>query len=432
MAEIKGFSAIRYNTDKVSLEKVSAPPYDVISDKERERFYALDEHNVVRLILDRINDDDTENNNRYTRAASRIKEWLNEGVLKQDDKDYLYLLVQKYKNKYGEEKSTVGFISAVKLHPWSDGVILPHERTLRGPKVDRMELFRATKTNLSPIYLMYEDENDSCEKMLLDAISKREKAFEYTDNYGVVNALYLVDGEDKDALEKAVSSKTLYIADGHHRYETMLAYRDERRTCDSSYSDDKPYNFAMAYLTASAEKRLTVYPTHRLLFGFDEHIIDSLVEKASSLFNTETLSVDSDEEKEKALNLLRGKEKAFGYYTKKGFTILSLKNNDISSLLPGVNKAVASLDVTILHTVILENIMGLTKEAQSTQTNLHYTRDDDEAFEALNNGYQGAFFMNATPLKAVLDVSKEGEVMPQKSTYFFPKLPSAIVFRSME
>lgn len=439
MAEFRPFNGLRYDAEKNDLAKVTAPPYDVISDDERDDFLKLDENNVVKLILGKMYDSDDENNNRYTRAKDVLNEWTDKGVLIKDEKKYYYLLKQEYENKYGEKKATYGIITEVKLHPWSEGVILPHERTLSKPKADRLNLVKETKANLSPIYLLYEDDKKELEGFLKEFADKNAPFGDFNDSYGVRNILWQISEDEGQKIADFFKERTMYIADGHHRYETMVAYRDIRRG-ETGVSEGADFDYAMMYTTVCSEDNLTVYPTHRLLFDLNDEQIQSLPEKLKEDFNVEEIAIDGDKLKGRDELLKRMNDDydnhSFGLLIKgdNKYYRFTLKDKGLlQTRMPDDTEEVRNLDVSILHTIVIERILGLDKEKQAAQTNIKYTRDDDYAVTALDSGdFQATFFVNPTALKSIIRISDESSIMPQKSTYFYPKLPSGLVFRVME
>lgn len=438
MAEIRAFKGLRYNSEVVSYEKVTAPPYDVIDEDERNALLSQDPHNVVRLILGDQSEGDTEENSRYTRARDTLAAWCADGSLRHDEAPAYYILRQRYTNKYGEKKETIGVVAALRLSPFGEGVVLPHERTLSKPKADRLELIKKTATNLSQVYLMYRDDDDAVYAALTAFADANAPVATFTDKTNVENIVWVMPEAEGAKMKACIDAKTLYIADGHHRYETMIAYRDYRREVDGMDAD-ADYEFGMVYLTACSERYQSVYPTHRLIFDIPQDIIGALPKALETHFTVEAIPVGDDIKKardllfrfmheRKALHtfgLFRKGDNVFYQFTLKGEAVLKEKMKDEEAI-------VRELDVPILHTLVLEELLSLDKERQAAQTNLTYTRDDDFAIDAVVDGdYQAVFLLNATPLTSVLDVSDAKAIMPQKSTYFFPKLPSGVVFRTM-
>lgn len=428
---IKPFKGICYNTKKVSLEKVTAPPYDIIDQKDQNTFYEKDEHNVIRLILGKINETDTDENNRYTRAGDYLDKWIGEDTLSEDKEAFYYILKQDYKIG-GVSRSSYGVIAAIRVHPWTDKIILPHEKTLSKPKADRLNLFKATSANLSPVYMLYEDDNKTADRFLSLYSETHEASGSFTDTAGVVNTFWKMSEADGRVFADYINKRNLFIADGHHRYETALNYKEYRKSLDENNNEEKPYNFVMTYLTGAIEDRLTIFPTHRMIFNFGKDKIKNSFTEIKKYFDvTDVFSLD--EMKTKLKNNFS--KHAYGFYMKgETFKVMTLKECvSLKEAMPNEKtEATRELDVRILHSLVFENILSATPEMQADASVIRYTRDDNEACERVDSGeFEAAVFLNPTPLSSIIKVSLAGDVMPQKSTFFFPKLPSGIVMRKM-
>lgn len=421
MAEIHPFTGLRYDEKRFPLDLVTAPPYDIISPEARDEFERTHENNVVKLILGKEKSGDTDADNKYTRARGYLDAWMRDKVLIRDDVPQYYILSQEYTSKNGSRRRTLGIIAELTLSPFGGGIVLPHEKTLSKPKEDRLKLFSATGANLSQVFMLYRD--DGAVRMFLEAAASRPPLASFTDTAGVRNSLWAVPaGADDIAL--AFRDKKLYIADGHHRYETAVHYRDMMR---EKHGAGGAYDRVMIYMTA-ADDALSIYPTHRMISGIPAHAVSALPKAVSPLFTVTPLARDIPH-----ADALAKETHAFVYVTRDGSYKIALKPNvDLAAEISGASPEVRSLDVTVLHRLILEPVFGITAEHLSAQTNLTYTRDDAEALASVASGKaQAAFMLNATPLASVLAVADEGSFMPQKSTYFFPKLPSGLVFRLM-
>ena len=429
MNVINPFKSLRYNTDKVSLDMVAAPPYDIIDSQEQKSLYEKHENNIIRLILGDMHDDDTENNNRYTRAKEYLDSWSKEQILIEDDKPYFYILRQDYQID-DIKKSTYGIIAAVRLHKWEEGIILPHEKTLNKPKEDRLKLFKATSANLSPVYMLYEDDDRMADRFIELYTESNATLLSFIDTAGVVNSVWAMALDECIEFSTHINKKTLFIADGHHRYETSLAYKEYRESIDGK-DDNAPYNFIMAYITGAIEDKITIVPTHRLLFNIGIDKIKPLVHSLEKYFDIKNIA--SYEEASTLMDKNFDKHSFTIYIKGQSFIFITLKENiDTCDLLNEKTKSLANLDVKILHSLILENMLGITVEEQASGTSISYMRDGKESIDKVNSGeYKAAILLNKTPLKSIIDISNDREVMPQKSTYFFPKLPSGIVMRKM-
>ncbi|MEK6794836.1 MAG: DUF1015 domain-containing protein [Spirochaetota bacterium] len=423
MAEIHPFTGVRYDEKRFPLDQVTAPPYDVISPSERDAFEVKHPNNVVRLILGKEAPGDTERENKYTRARGSLDAWMREKVLVRDAVPSYYILSQEYTSKDGRRRRTLGIIAELTLSPFGHGVVLPHEKTLSKPKEDRLKLFTATGANLSQVFMLYRD--DGAVRIYLEAAVSRPPLASFTDTAGVVNQLWAVPAESADAVSSAFRDKKLYIADGHHRYETAVQYRDAQRAL---HGPNGAYDRVMIYMTEADDTALSIYPTHRMVSGIPAHAVSALPKAVGPLFTVTPLARDASH-----TSALGQERHSFVYVTREGAFRLTLKPNvDLGSEISGASPEVRSLDVTVLHRLILEPVFGINAERLSEQTNITYTRDDDEALSAVASGsVQAAFMLPATPLASVLAVADEGSFMPQKSTYFFPKLPSGLVFRLM-
>ena len=425
MPEIAPFRGYRYNPETVDLHAVVAPPYDVISPELQARLYEKSPYNVVRLILGR-------EENRYASAAEAFQQWQKEGVLRRDAKPALYLLHQLFDGPEGSTVKRKGFVAVCRLEEFDKQIVLPHEKTLSEPREDRLKLFTATNSNFSQIFCLYSDPEKYIDRSL-NGSAKSNPEIDVTFE-GVQNKLWPVTEESVIGdVRKVLSSKQVLIADGHHRYETALAFRDQVRSANPAHTGNEPYNFVMMFFTNVDDEGLAIYPTHRLvhsLTGFDAgrflkkageyFIIREFDDPASLLSALESSSVPSF-----------GLQLAGERVTR----LLSLKpvrpaGEILQDTLP---PEVRELDVTLLHFAILRDMLGISMEAQEAKRNLEYVRDFSEALNAVKSGKaQLAFLMNATKIQQVRSVARAGHTMPQKSTYFHPKLLSGLVLNRLD
>ena len=425
MAEIKPFRALKYQPSKSGpLEEVTCDPYDVVSEDKRKFYLDRNPYNLIRLELPK-------EDAPYQTAAALLKEWISSGILKKDPMDAIYIYEEEF--SVGKSvKKVKGIICRVRLEEFSKGIIIPHEETLGKAKEDRFCLMKETACNFSPIYSLYSDPAHIT-RTQLDALSDQQPDIEMTDDALVTHRLWTIT--DKPVINKLCQqfrNRKLYIADGHHRYETALRYRDDNRTNGTS-----PLNGAdesiMMMLVDMENEGLVVFPTHRLIHGLKEFNASDVLSKCIPYFTLTDQKGASSIEPTLASYYEKG-EKAFAFYQGDGnWTLMVQKDkNTLKKLFPEKSDAVCTLDVTILHTLILNRIFGIDEENMKNQTNLHYTRSFQEAISSVDSGEsQCAFLLNPTKVSEILDVAATGEKMPQKSTYFYPKLLTGLVINDL-
>jgi len=436
MAEIAPLTPLRYDLSKLpaGLASVVAPPYDVIDAREREELARRDPHNVVRLILPE-GDGDT----KYARAAELLSAWRREGVLARDDQPAFYRYDQTF-TAPGDATRTFtrrGFLALVRLVPFSERVVLPHERTLSGPKEDRLRLFRATRTNLSPGFQLYSDP----EQRLAPALETGEVLAEFATADGVRHALAKVSDRDAvQAITSHVARSTLLIADGHHRYETALTYMREVDAAGGSAHPRGAHRYFMTFLANGDDPNLVVFPTHRHvhdLAASAPFTWSSLREKTRGTFVVEDLPGDADPAAYlERLAAAGASGPAFVAVTAKAAALVTLaKGADLAAhpTLAGVHAELRTTDVALLHSGVLEHALGITREAQAAKTNLWYPQDARASIAEIRQGRGDVLFlMNATPVRDVRRVAEAGEVMPQKSTFFYPKVMTGLAIHTLE
>jgi uncharacterized protein (DUF1015 family) len=418
MAELRPFNALRFTEDAGELARLVCPPYDIISEDERKKYLAENRRNIIRLELPKEGDDP------YQTAGEALRQWIADNMLAKDDAPGLYIYEELFRSN-DKDYSVKGIIGRVRLEEWEKGVVLPHEETLSKAKTDRLNLMRATEMNFSSIYSLYFDkENDIYGKIAVE--SSREPDLEFTTPKfdGITHRVWFVTNPAAiEAIAARFADKKLYIADGHHRYETAINYRNELREQGVITDGEHPANFIMMTLTHMEHPGLVVYPTHRIVRGLEDFNAERLLARCEEYFDIEDLADES-----KAADHLRDAaakgKKAVAFCGKYISRMLILKDAAImDKLLPGTSAAYRGLDVNILHVLILEQILGIDKENMKNQKNLIYTRDPAEALEAVNSGEANcAFLINPTRVDEIADVAGAGEKMPQKSTYFYPKL----------
>ena len=424
MAEIRPFRAVKYNLGSVDIKKVVAPPYDVISEKQQEELYKISEQNIVRLILGKENSDDNENINKYTRAAEFFAKWQNEDVLVKEDKEAVYIYMQDFEFD-GKKYTRTGFLCLLKQEPLFGGTIYPHERTLSKPKADRLNLTRACKTNFSPIFGLYEGDGN-VNAVIKETVSKNADIDFYDENNERHRLWILKDEAKLEKIVSALKDKKIFIADGHHRYETAMNYAKEMKEKGA----EENFNFVLTFLCDMEDKGLAIFPTHRVVkdssINLDKFMKD--LEQYFAIQKSGKGSIKSDLENE-----FNKKNIAFGIYNGSDYFVLVLKNKDgLENLIKG-SKYYRELDVAVLESLIFEKILNFSKEDIAQQNYLKYIKDFGETIESVDSkNFNLAFIMNPTRIEQIKNVSLAGEVMPQKSTYFYPKLLTGLVINKFE
>lgn len=431
MTTIIPFRGLRYNQEKINdVSKVVTPPYDIIDEAAQARYYADNPVNVIRLELGLIFPEDTPANNRYTRAAQYLHKWMEDQTLKAEDKPSLYLYQQDFEIK-GEKLTRTGLLCGLKVESYAKGNILPHEETLSKPKADRLSLMRTTHSNFSSIFGLYSDEKMAIEDALRADIKDRAPDISMADEAGELHQIWVISDEKAVAkVVKAMSDKKIYIADGHHRYETALAYSEEM-----TEQGNPGYDYVMATLVNLYDEGLVVLPTHRVagnLKGFD---FNSFMEKLKVLFTVEPAGSREDLpvliDKMASLN----SQHAFGMYYDHKLYLLTIKDfNDAAAQLPNDKSgAWKALDVALLDNLILDGLLSIGEQERRNQDNLAYSRDEGWVVDKIDGKeYQIGFFLNPTKVQEIVDVATAKDKMPQKSTYFYPKLITGLVINNMD
>ncbi|HLK37127.1 MAG TPA: DUF1015 domain-containing protein [Polyangiaceae bacterium] len=438
MADIAPLTPLRYDSSRLpgGLASVVAPPYDVISPQERTALAARDPHNVVRLILP-----EGEGDAKYPAAAELLEGWRREGVLIRDSQAAFYRYDQTFAPPGGDPSRPLtrrGFLGLVRLVDFSEKVVLPHERTLSGPKEDRLKLFRATRANLSPGFMLYRDPRGE----LGAALGSAETMAEFATPDGVRHTLSKVAARDAvRSIIEGVSRSSLLIADGHHRYETALRYgREVDAAHPGAWSADArlEHRYFMTFLANGDDPHLVVFPTHRHIHSLASFSFDGLLRDAGAFFDVVELVRGADADV--VLSRLRtAGERAPSVAAAAAdgrVAVLALRAGAPLDAHPTLGKKPAVLrrtDVTVLHCAILEHLLHITPEAQAAKTNLWYPQDAGAALGELRAGKgQALFLMNATPVAQVRDVAEAGEVMPQKSTFFYPKVLTGLAIHTLD
>ncbi|HEX9344907.1 MAG TPA: DUF1015 domain-containing protein [Candidatus Acidoferrum sp.] len=446
MAQVYPFRAFRYDPARAPFDRVLTQPYDKISPAMQGKYYAADPHNLIVVEKGRAYPGDTPQNNVYTRAAAAIEDWIRRNVVVQDPAPSFYAYTQEYTVPGTEERrARRGFIGAGKLEEYSAGVVFRHEHTLSGPKADRLELLRHTKTHTGQLFMLYSDAQRRIDAILADAEAAAPAA-ELRDEYGVVHRLWVIaDPQRVAAIQKAMEDQKLVIADGHHRYETALNYRNECRTRAGKIDPDAPYERAMMTFINTRSEGLTILPTHRVAANVHDFSWSGVRRHLEPWFAAEEFpfsgSGERSEVKKKFLAKLTGarEKRAIGVYPapgaqKRAFYVVTLREGvNLAQLLPNVSPLQRELDVVLLHEGILEPALGITPQAVTAEANLTYEREAAAALDAVDSGRaQISFLLNPCDVEQVMRIATAGEVMPQKSTDFFPKLMSGITMYRVE
>jgi uncharacterized protein (DUF1015 family) len=428
MARIRPFRAILYDRRAVGdLSKVVAPPYDVISEDMQEEYYRLHGKNVIRLILGKTRAEDTDSDNRYTRAKEFFEEWMAEGVLKQDEEPSIYIYEQKYSFR-GKLKTQLGFIALMKIEDPHESRVLPHEYTLARPKRDRMELLKATRTNMSPIFSLFEDRDSA----VMSVVAEHTKGEPIVDieHEGVTHRMWrLSDRAAINRISAILEEKPVFIADGHHRYEVALNYRDRARRKTKPGTPEGPDDYLPVYFSNLDAGALTVLSTHRAIRSVKRLDPDRILSSLERYF-----SIEKHHGREGMLGCMEkapAGEYVFGMYHKsRGFFTLTLKDKDIldGDMAGGRCYPWKCLDVTVLHKLIFDRLLKI-KERVEKRDNIVYTREVDYALYLVDKeGYDVAFFLNPPKVEQIRDVASSRDRMPKKTTYFYPKPLSGLVF----
>jgi uncharacterized protein (DUF1015 family) len=447
MAEVYPFRAFRYNPERAPFDRVLTQPYDKISPAMQEKYYAADPHNLISVEKGRAYPGDTPQNNVYTRAEAAIEDWIRSNIIVQDPAPSFYAYTQEYTVPGTEERRTRrGFIGAGKLEEYSAGVVFRHEHTLSGPKADRLELLRHTKMHTGQLFMLYSDPQRRIDGILAEAESSAAPATEMRDEYGVVHRLWVIaDPQRVTAIQKAMEDQKLVIADGHHRYETALNYRKERPTHAGKIDPDAPSERAMMSFFNTRSEGLTILPGHRVAAHIHDFSWSGVRRHLEPWFAAEAFPFSSEEKKAEAQKRFLGKlagarqKRAIGAYPaaepqKRAFYVLTLREGvNLALLLPNVSPLQRELDVVLLHEGILEPALGITPQAVTAEANLTYEREASAALDAVDSGRaQISFLLNPCDVEQVMKIATSCEVMPQKSTDFYPKLMSGIAMYRVE
>lgn len=433
MVRIAPFRGVFYNQKKIrDLAKVFAPPYDVISKAEQEKLYKKSPYNFVRLDLSQEPDS-------YGAVAQTLNEWQTQGVLERDEAPAIYFLTQRFTLNSGEQKLRRGFFGLTELQDFSSGDIRPHEKTLDAPKEDRLKLMLACNAQLSPIFALYSHPKQSINQMLAVAVEGVTPFMEVEQDNGEACCLWrITDPALIQKLQQEMKNQPLLIADGHHRYEATLNYRDQMRRARGQSNGREAFNYIMTYFANMNDDNVVILPTHRLVRGYTHKPFLQLEEALQNYFYVEQhpKTPEGRDSFLKAFKTAAKKHCVIGASFKRDprYLILRLKNKRIMQrLAKDLSAPLRELDVNTLHLLILEHILGMPPEQQISGDNIRYIQDEEAALQALEKeDFQAAFILNATKAEEILAIVSSGGKMPQKSTYFYPKLPSGLIVNKID
>jgi uncharacterized protein (DUF1015 family) len=441
MPEVLPFRGLRYAASRsATLSRLIAPPYDAVSPALRDDLAARSPQNVIHITLGKDLPGDGASENRYLRAARNFVAWLEDGTLRQDAEPSIYALEQSFTGPDGHLRVRRGVTVACRLHAYAEGLVLPHEKTLSLPRLDRLELLKNVQANLSSVFAVYEDERGEGVRAVDDAIAAAGEAVAEADSDdGTHHRLWRVtDRAAIAAVHRVAAERTVIIADGHHRYESALAFRDLVEAERPGLPANAGHRFVNVTLCSMADPGLFIYPTHWLLSGVAGLDLARLLEGLARFFKVETLREDLRRPAGRAWAAAKlaehaGRSTTFVMVSAedgKG-RILTLRDDaDMAGVPLPVDVTLRDLDVTALHAIVFQHLVGLSPGSQEQGGNLRYEIDVGEVVNrTLSGEYQLGFLVNPTPMWQVQSVAEAGQTMPQKSTFFFPKLASGLVMR---
>lgn len=434
MAKIVPIRGVRYNPEAAgNMSDLVTPPYDVINEAEQKRFYNKNPYNIIRLEYGEIRSADDGNDNRYTRANAFFTTWLEQNVLIHQDKPTIYLYAQEF-TVAGQRLVRSGFLAGVGIEEYNAGIILPHEETLSKAKADRLELLRHCHANFSPIFGLYDDQS-----LTVEGIAHRYRqvppCLEFFDENGEKHSVWAVsDTKDLETIIASFANQRVYIADGHHRYETALNYHREMQEIGKN-----GYSFTLMTLVNLHDPGLVILPTHRMVKNVAAFSPNDFLARLSRHFTLTQINLPASDRGtalEAELDTIAGmmaEFNAFLLYLGQGQLYRlthprNIENSTMSTNFPNYSPAWHKLDVAVLQGLILENLLGINREARASGTNLAYARDEVGALDSVDSGeFQAVFYLNPTLVREVTEVAAAGDKMPQKSTFFYPKLITGIV-----
>ncbi|MBI5069811.1 MAG: DUF1015 domain-containing protein [Deltaproteobacteria bacterium] len=441
MPAVLPFRGLRYAAARArGLSPLIAPPYDVVSAAQRDELAARSPNNIIHLLLDKELPGDGPEENRYLRASRSLEEWIAAGVLRHDASPAVYGLEQSFTGPDGRPCFRIGATVAMRLHAYGEGPVLPHEKTLAAPRLDRLEILKAVKANLSSIFGLFEDPRRDGYQAI-QALVMGDPVAEADSDDGVHHRIFRVEDPAAIArLQAVMSDRKVFIADGHHRYEAALAYRNLFDREHPGLPDNAGHRYLLANLCSMADPGLCIYPTHRLVFGLRDFRLAPFLEALGRYFEVETLNEDMSRAAGRAWAISKlaehaGKSTTFLLVSgedRRG-RVLTLRDDiDLAGVPLPASQVLRDLDVSALHAIVLQHLLGISPEAQERQENVRYEMDAGAAVSRVLSGEVPlGFLVNPTPIWQVQAVAEGEETMPQKSTFFFPKLASGLVMRKV-
>jgi uncharacterized protein (DUF1015 family) len=435
LVELQPFRGIVYNPARFDdLFALLAPPYDVISQQEQEIYYQQHPHNVVRLIYGKEDVGDTEHDNRYTRAANYLQTWLHQGVLQRDSAPSMYLCAEQYVLPDGTQRERQGLIALCRLEPYERGIVLPHEETSPVPKRMLFDLRSTVEANLSQIFALYADDTGKLQEILASQ-RRQPMRLSFRDQEQMLHRVWAISEPSLlTEIRRVMSDSWALIADGHHRYETFLAYQQMRQQLTPHASGEAWFNFGMMYLTDIHDPGLTILPTHRVLQGLPPTLLQQLPTRLHDYCTLEAFPfhtpAERDAQRQQLMHEMRRRSAqahVFGLYTGDNTLWLLTYRGASAATEPSTTASAedrSALDVSLLHDALLEKMLGVDVREEM----IAFTQDDMVALDLVSHqGYQLAFLLNPTRVEQVVQQAMAGQRMPRKSTYFYPKLLTGIV-----
>jgi uncharacterized protein (DUF1015 family) len=438
MAVVKPFKGIRYNTEKLNISKVVAPPYDVISDEEQDAYYACDPYNIIRLILGKHLKGDDKTKNRYSRALECYTTWQDDDYLIRDNQPSLYVTSMEFSIDNKKYKR-YGLIALVRLEQFEAGVVKPHEKTFSKVKSERLKLMIACQANFSPIFSLFPDSDRNVLNTLLQTVDNQPPELSFEDDKNQYHKLWrILDPEVHTKIEQAMSSKPIFIADGHHRYETGLQYLRYLEEKQDDLSETHPARYIMMYLSSMDDPGLVIRPAHRQLTHVPDHHLQKFINKVTRYFDIKTLPFNKDTQSEVQDQFIRELTKGkdlhrLGAYYKNhsAFILLTLKP-DVLDNEQNIPPALRDLDVTLLTQIIFERILERDQKSLDDENQITYTTSIEEAVSNVDQGKcDMVMLLNPTRIDQVEAVANAGLTMPRKSTYFYPKVITGLVINDL-
>lgn len=441
MATIIPFRGVHFDLAKAgAIADLVCPPYDIISHEQQQALYRRSPHNVIRLEYGLESPGDTETDNRYTRAAATLEEWSKTGILKQDEQPSFYI----YEMEFGSGKKhrkLRGFICLVKIEDYDSGIVKPHETTLSGPKTDRLNLLRSCKAGFSQIYSLVSDTSGTIGDVL-NSVDRRPE-LEVKSEDGVAHRVWTLSDTDAiDRIKADIADKPIFIADGHHRYDTALNYRNERRKAAGTFTGAEGFNYVPMFLARIEDPGLVILPAHRSLFNLTDFHPQRFEEDLNKYFNIERIDFSKKSEpadRKTVLDTMAHRADhghTFGMRIKdeNSYYLLTLRSEaDMDAIVPNKVPAYRKLDVSILHHLIIDKLLGIKMETHKLGLNIEYIKDANEAIKRVETGEADIIFlMNPTKVHEVKEVAMAGDRMPQKATYFSPKLLTGLVMNKLD